>query len=168
MDTITKPKTFIIGSTPFFKYFPGYSSHDLDTLQIIDIFPEKLPGNVLHRKDGHNDIFLYRNMGKEGFIRDTLDSGVPMRAGKFLVPKFAKYLDLSISDLSLLSPCFKMIDEKHKYEEFIYSSYIKNGKFKLSPQELQEAYKIYCASRGLEYRPLGLWGEIKYKLETLW
>ena len=35
------------------------------------------------------------------------------------------------------------LDDKHKYEKVIYDSYIENGEFKLTDEQLQKAYLEY-------------------------
>lgn len=134
-------KTFIIGSRAFFTGMEGYVPKDLDELNIMDKFPFK--GNVLNMKMNGKDVFFFRNMDKEGFIKDTLECGVPMRIGKFLVPEFAAYLGVTIDDLKRLSDIIEKIDEKHLYEKVIYDAYLKNGVFKLTEEQRASAYKEY-------------------------
>ena len=138
-------KTFNIGSSVFFKECDGYVEKDKDELQIMDTFLPKV--NVLNLKDKGKDIFFWRNMDKEGFITDTLTSGVPMRAGKFLVKEFAEHLDMTIEDLKRLEPMFKKMDDKHTYEKIIYNAYIKNNGFYLTDEQRAEAYKEYKRKR---------------------
>ena len=134
-------KTFIIGSRAFFTGMEGYVPKDYDELNIMDRFPFK--GNVLNMKMNGKDVFFFRDLDKEGFIKDTLECGVPMRVGKFLVPEFAEYLDMTMDDLERLSPVIENIDEKHLYEKVIYDAYLKNGEFKLTEEQRVAAYKEY-------------------------
>jgi hypothetical protein len=101
--------------------------------------------------DGINDIDLSKALelvdnydeDKEGFIKDTLECGVPMRIGRFLVPEFAAYLGVTIDDLKRLSGIIEKIDEKHLYEKVIYDAYLENGEFKLTEEQRVAAYKEY-------------------------
>ena len=138
-------KTFIIGSRAFFSNIEGYESKDIDQLCIMDEF--KFRGNVLNGKIGNKDIFFFRNLDKEGFIQDALDSNVPMRVGKFLVPEFAEYLGLTIDDLKRLQQLIDDIDDRHLYEREIYKNYIKNGGFYLTDEQRDSTYKLYKLKR---------------------
>ena len=141
-------KIFKIGSSCFFKeHYPDYVEKDLDELQIMDSF---VPGtNVLNLKDKGTgkDVFFWRNMDKDGFINDCLESKVPMRAGKFLIKEFAEYIDLTINDLRKLDSSFKTIDDKHTYEKIIYEAYLKNNGFYLTDEQRDRAYKEYKRKR---------------------
>ena len=135
-------KTFEIGSKVFFKEYPDYIIKDNDELCIMDSF--EFETNVMNAKFPDNkDVFFYRNMDKYGFIMDALNSGFPMRIGKFLVPEFANYLQMNIDDLKYLEPLILDIDDKHKYEKIIFDSYIKNDSFTLTKEQRDEAYIIY-------------------------
>lgn len=135
-------KTFNIGSSVFFKDFPDYKSHDVDKLCIMDTFPIK-GTNVLNLKKDGEDVFFYKSLSKSEFIGDALNSNVPMRVGKFLVPEFVKYLNLTIEDLKSLHSLIENIDEKHKYEQIIYDAYIENGDFYLTDEQRRKAYELY-------------------------
>ena len=134
---------FTIGSKYFFGKFEDYKSKDNDILILMDNWKlEKT--NVLNLKDKKgNDVFFYKNMPKEDFIKDTLDSNVPMRCGKFLVREFNEYIGFDIEDLKKLEKMFSQMDEKHLYEKLIYKYYIENNKFELDEKQLSEVYKNY-------------------------
>ena len=138
-------KTFIIGSRAFFTGMDGYVPKDYDELNIMDKFPFK--GNVLNMKMNGKDAFFFRDMDKEGFIKDTLECGIPMRIGKFLVPEFAEYLGMTIADLKRLSTVIENIDEKHRYEKVIYDAYLENNEFCLNEKQRAEAYKEYLKKK---------------------
>lgn len=147
MKTIKKIK---IGSSVFFDRYEDYKSKDVDILAIMDEF---LPGhNSLNMRkiNSNEDIFLYKNLNKEQFIQDCLKSGVPLRAGKFLVPEFADYIHLTIKDLKRLGFEFRKLDESHKYEKIIYDAYIKNNSFTLTDEQRLSAYEEYKKSRSLK------------------
>jgi len=138
-------KTFKIGSSYFFDEFGDYVLKDSDELNIMDEFI--VEGNVLNTKKGGRDIFFYRQLDKDTFIEDTLGCGVPMRAGKFLIPEFAEYLGMTVNDLKKLKPAFDRMDEKHTYEKIIYDAYLENGGFFLTDKQLNEAYEEYKKRR---------------------
>lgn len=140
-------KRIIIGSRVFFSGYEDFKSKDTDVIAIMDsFFPGKNSMNMKLPKKGE-DVFLYRNLDKDGFIKDALESGFPMRAGKFLVPEFIDYIGLTIDDLQLLRPMFEEMDEKHKYEKIIFDSYVKNNSFTLTDEQRNAAYEIYKESR---------------------
>ena len=142
---MTPIRTFIIGSSAFFSGMEGYVPKDIDELNIMDEFPFYF--NVLNGRKNGRDVFFYRNMNKEDFIKDTLKSGVTLRAGKFLVPEFAEYLGMTIRDLRKLHSFFNRMDEKHRYEGVIYRAYLENGDFYLTDEQRQAAYDEYKKAR---------------------
>lgn len=93
------------------------------------------------------DVFFYRNMSKEGFIKDTIESNVPMRVGKFLIPEFCEYIGFEISDYDKLKPMFDKLDDKHRYEIIIRDAYIENGSFTLTDEQRLKAYEEYKRER---------------------
>ena len=136
-------KRFKIGSQVFFKGYPDYISHDADFVEFQDN-PTfyKIFANA---KEKYNDIFYYKTMSKDEFIKYELEhcKTTPMAAGKFLVPELAEYIGFTIEDLKLFQFAFDNIDEKHKYEQIIYKSYIENDGFILNEEQRNEAYKLY-------------------------
>ena len=138
-------RKFIVGSYAFFGELPGYVPNDYDELHIMDEF---IPNQtVLHLFDGKKDVIMVKNMTKEGYILDAVNSGVPMRAGKFLVPEFASYLGMDIMDLQLLDKCFIEMDEKHSYETMIYRFYLMNGGWWLTDKQRLMAFDEYKKKR---------------------
>ena len=77
----------------------------------------------------------------------TLFRNFPMEIGKFLVPEFIKEFKLSIDDLKKLEPIVAKLDDKHKYEEVIFRSYLENNHFILTNEQREEAFRIYNNSR---------------------
>ena len=135
-----------MGSSYFFKDFEDYRQKDADELCIMDRFP--FPNtNVLNLKKDGKDVFFFRDMDKDGFINDTILSKVPMRVGKFLVMEFAEHLGMTTDDLKRLDPLFQNLDDRHSYERIIYESYLKNGDFFLTDDQLREAYEEYKKKR---------------------
>ena len=142
--------TFKIGSSYFFDKFEDYKVKDCDELCIMDHF--SFPGtNVLNMKKDEKDVFFYRDMDKEGFIRDTIESNVPMRVGKFLNPEFSEHLGMKTEDLKRLEPVFRRLDDKHSYEMVIFEAYVSNGNFRLTDEQLADAYAEYKRKRPETY-----------------
>ena len=144
--------TYEIGSSYFFKDYEDYRQKDKDELCIMDSFPGFIKNtNVLNMKKDENDVFFYRNMGKDEFLKDTLESGVPMRVGKFLNSEFSSHLGITLDDLKTLEPLFDSLDENHSYEKIIYNSYLENGGFWLTKEQLDLAYSDYKKKRPDKY-----------------
>ena len=135
-----------MGSSVFFSGFDDYQGHDVDYLYIADELTLSKE-NSIRIKIKNDDAIIYRQLTKDEFIQDALDSELPMKVGKFLVPEFAEYIGLTIDDLQILKPVINKIDDKHKYEKTIYNAYIKNGDFVLTDSQLKRAYKIYKDER---------------------
>ena len=141
-------KTFVIGSSAFFSNIPGFKTKDTDELCLLSypIFGNQVM-NI--RKDGKDSFFLY-NFGKDKLIQQCINANVPMAAGKFLVPEFANYINLTINDLKKLEHIFNNIDESHVYEKLIYKYYIENNDFKLTDEQLNKVYQIYIKTKNRE------------------
>jgi hypothetical protein len=142
--------TFYMGSSIFFNEFDNYDNKDVDKLCIMDTFTINST-NVLNMKLNGEDVFFYRNMSKDEFIQDTIDSNVPMRVGKFLVPEFCEYIGFEISDYDKLSDMFDNLDEKHRYEIIIRDAYIENNGFFLTDEQRLKAYEEYKQERPDRY-----------------
>ena len=131
----------LVGSSAFFAKMDGFVPKDHDVLCIMSAFP--FSTNVMHTNLDEKDYILTRDMSKGAFIADALESMEPLRLGKFLVPAFVEYIGLTIDDLLRLAPLVGKLDEKHKYEEVIFFSYLKNGRFELTPEQLAIAFEKY-------------------------
>lgn len=139
-------KQFIIGSKYFFDTYSDYITKDIDELCIMDTFSPK-ETNVLNMKIKGKDVFFYRNMDKNGFIKDTIESNVPMRVGKFLIPEFCEFIGFTVDDLKTFDAIFNKMDDKHKYEKIIYESYLENNDFTLTDEQRLKAYNEYKKRR---------------------
>ncbi len=149
---IMKPiLTYKIGSSYFFKNYEDYLQKDNDELCIMDSFPDFIKTNVLNMKKDGDDVFFYRDMGKDEFLKETLESGVPMKVGKFLIPEFSEHLGVTIEDLKILESLFDSLDDKHSYEKIIYNAYLENGGFWLTKEQLDNAYSDYKKKRPDRY-----------------
>ena len=131
-----------MGSSYFFDKIDGFKSKDIDLLCIMDDFG-KIKSNVLNLKADGKDIFFFRDMDKEGFIKDTLESVTPMRFCKFLIPEFCEYIGFTVDDLIVFKDLVEKIDEKHQYTKLIYEYYLENKSFALTDEQLKKVYEEY-------------------------
>ena len=143
-----KPKRqFQMGSSYFFNKYEDYHSKDYDDLCIMDTF--NFPGRrVMNMKIKGKDVFMFRDMDKQGFLDDIKETGVYMKAGKFLIPEFNEYIGFTIDDLKSIMDYFDKMDWNHKYEKVIAESYIENGGFFLTDEQRDKAYGVYKKTRG--------------------
>ena len=133
---------FLVGSNVFFRgYFEDFESKDVDTLVLED---EPIGYETVRQFRFNNRcIFQWRRMEKDEFIDLSLERGLGMELGKFLVPEFARELKMNIDDLERLQPLADKLDEKHLYERIIYDAYIENGCWALTDEQRIEAYRVY-------------------------
>ena len=137
----------LVGSNIFFKDIKGFNSKDIDILELVDN-PTGFKYQRQFKFKG-KCVFQWKRMSVNEWIDITLSNNIPMEIGKFLVPEFIKEFNLSINDLKRLQPLVDSLDDKHKYEEVIYNSYIENNDFYLTDSQLNDAYKIYLKYRNL-------------------
>lgn len=131
----------IIGSTYFFKDMEGFSSKDLDTLELVEN-PKYFKQS--YQLSGHGRcIFKWKKMSPEEFIQISLSRNCPMEIGKFLVKEFCDEIGFTIDDLKKLKPLRDSLDDKHKYEGIIFDAYIENQGFSLTEEQLLNAYEEY-------------------------
>ena len=136
----------LMGSQYFFSCYDDFESKDIDEVQIIetDEFSQVRQitgrGKCLFQMKKHNT--------KEDYIEWALKSNIGMVIGKFLIPEFCAEIDFTIDDLPRLEPLLSRLDDKHKYEEIIYNSYLQNNSFTLTSVQRERAYKSYKESRG--------------------
>lgn len=137
---------FLMGSTYFFTCYDDFNSKDLDEIEIVD----KGEFNWLRQLTGQGHcLFQIKRKEKiEEYINYALQSTNGMVIGKFLIPEFCEAINFTVKDLSKLAPLLDRLDDKHKYEEIIFNSYIKNNAFKLTREQRKKAYESYKASRG--------------------
>lgn len=133
---------FLVGSNIFFRgFFEDFNSKDIDILLLEDNPNGFENVRQFHFKD--RCIFQWRRMDKNEFINLSLERGLGMELGKFLVPEFAKEMKMDINDLERLRPLAEKLDEKHLYEKVIYNAYIENGCWFLTDEQRIEAYRVY-------------------------
>lgn len=137
---------FLMGSQYFFSCYDDFSSKDIDEIEIIETNEFKYVRQIT----GQNKCLfqLRKQNSKEDYINFALDSNLGMVVGKFLIPEFCREIGLTIDDLIKLQPLVEKLDNKHRYEEIIFNSYIKNRSFILTDKQRDEAYKSYKESRG--------------------
>ena len=135
----------LIGSTYFFSEYNDFNSKDRDELEIIDTNEF----NQIRQITGKGKCLfqMKRHSSKEEYIAWALQSQLGMVIGKFLVPEFNAAIGFSVEDLKRLSPLIKILDDKHKYEEIIFNSYIENGNFTLTKEQRDLAYQSYKETR---------------------
>lgn len=143
-------KEFKIGSSIFFDSYSDYTQKDIDILAITDL--PLFGKSMMNMKLKDKDIFFMCIEENSVMLDKTLESGVNMRAGKFLSPEFAEYIGLTIEELKKLKPMFDDIDEKHMYEKVIFDSYIKNNGFFLTNDQRLMAYEEYKRQRPERYQ----------------
>jgi hypothetical protein len=136
-------KRIEIGSQAFFSGYEDYVSHDKDYIEFQD--EPKLFKTFMNARGKGVDIFFYKTMSKEEFIKYELEhcKKLPMAAGKFLVPELCEYMNITIDDLKLFEEAFKNIDDRHTYEQIIYEAYLENNSFTLTNEQRDDAYKKY-------------------------
>jgi len=139
-------KEFIIGSYAFFNNYDDYKIKDIDKLCILD---KKISNSdkLLNIKIKNKDIFLIYDYSKNELIENCIKTNIPLAVGKFIVPEYAKYINLTIDDLKKLENLFNKLDNSHSYEKIIYNSYIENNDFTLSKSQLDLVYNEYKKTR---------------------
>lgn len=132
---------FIVGSNAFFSSFPDFVAHDQDVL-ILEDDPRDYSVSSQMRIKG-NCYFRWRRMTADEFLKYHKQATLGLLLGKFLVPSFVKEIGVTIEQLKELRHLRDSLDEKHRYEKYIYDCYIENDDFVLSDEQLKKAYKIY-------------------------
>ena len=136
---------FLIGSKYFFQDYPDFESKDIDELELIHTneFAQ------MRQLTGQGRCLFQMKIHpcKEDYIQWALQSPTGMVVGKFLVPEFCAAIGFVINDLPQLLPLIERLDDKHRYEEIIFNSYLKNGSFTLTQDQRNRAYESYKTSR---------------------
>lgn len=137
---------FLMGSQYFFSCYDDFNSKDIDEIEII----ETEDFNNMRQLTGRGKCLfqLKKQPSKEGYIDYALKSRLGMVVGKFLIPEFCEAIGFTVEDLPRLKVLIDRLDDKHKYEEIIFKSYIENGTFTLTDEQRATAYKSYKESRG--------------------
>ena len=136
---------FTVGSRAFFSNYEDFTPHDTDILLLEDNPTDYKYCSQLRIKG--NCYFRWKRMSKEEFIALHDEKASGLLLGKFLVPEFAKEIELTIEDLKRLSNLLEKLDDKHTYEKIIYNSYLENGDFYLTDEQRKKAYDEYKEKR---------------------
>jgi hypothetical protein len=137
---------FLMGSRYFFSCYEDFNSKDIDEIEIVETNDFK---NMRQLTGQNKCLFqLKKQNSKDKYIEYALQSNLGMVVGKFLIPEFCKEIGLTIEDLPKFKPLIEKLDDKHKYEEIIFNSYIDNGSFSLTNNQRERAYSSYKKSRG--------------------
>lgn len=135
----------IIGSNAFFLQYSDFKPTDIDELEIIDTNQFTQVRQLTGK--GKCLFQMRRHDSKQEYIDWALRGRLGMVVGKFLVPEFCEAIGFTIEDLPQMKPLIDKLDEKHKYEEIIYNSYLQNGSFTLTQEQRDAAYASYKAAR---------------------
>ena len=135
----------LIGSTYFFSQYEDFQSKDIDEIEIIDTIEFSQMRQITGQ--GKCLFQMKRHQSTQEYIDWALKSQIGMVIGKFLVPEFNTTISFTIKDLPLLKPLLEKLDDKHKYEEIIFNSYIENGDFILKDEQRDLAYQSYKETR---------------------
>ena len=138
-------KKILVGSRYFFNGYNDFVPKDSDYVEFIE--PDKYGEREVHFKD--KCVFqIYKKPANE-MLNNVINTDLPMKVGKFLVPEFNDYIGLDFSELHKLALLFEKIDEKHTYEKVIFESYMENNSYNLTQEQLDLAYLEYKKARGL-------------------
>lgn len=134
------------GSLAFFSGIEGFRPGDIDWVVIRDN-PKGMKVSR-HRSLEGVSVFEWRYMPADELINYVLEHPhPPMQVVMFLLPDVAAHIGLTVDMLPRLRPLIEKLDEKHKYAEIIWSSYINNGSFTLTQCQLMKAYRCYLEAR---------------------
>lgn len=139
-------KQIEIGSSVFFSKFPDYTPGVSNILYIDDNPDYEYETNYM---ENGVHILRWRNLSKEKLMEYHKDCYIGRYIGKFLVPEYVEYYDVTIDDLKELHHLIDFIDERHVYEKMIYDFYIENNGFYLTDEQLNAVYQEYKNERGL-------------------
>jgi hypothetical protein len=136
----------LIGSRYFFSCYDDFVSKDIDELEIVETNEFEQIRQITGQ--GRCLFLVKRHTNKDKYIDWALKSQSGLVIGKFLVPEFCEAIGFTIEDLPQLKPLINKLDDKHRYEEIIFNSYITNGSFTLTEKQREQVYKSYKNSRG--------------------
>lgn len=139
-------KKILIGSKYFFSRYPDFNGKDIDEIELVSTAEFAQMRQITGR--GRCLFQMKRHATTQEYIDWAVKSSVGMVIGKFLVPEFCAEIGFTVADLPKLKVLLGRLDDKHKYEEIIYNSYLENGSFILTSEQRDKAYKSYKKSRG--------------------
>lgn len=132
----------IVGSRAFFRGMDGFKPSDEDYVVLMEMHNQRFKNHMQVRL-GDKCIFFWLEKSKEEMIDYLLKSNDPLQVGKFLVPVFAKRLNITIDDLAQFKPLIDKLDDHHQYIRVIYEAYIANGDFILTDEQKLNAFEVY-------------------------
>lgn len=136
-------KKYNVGSKYFFGHLDEFHSKDEDYLIFVDK-DETLFEYQIWFKFPHEDKFVWKKLIPEDYIYYLNNVSIlPMEAGAFLNKEICKFIGFTIEHLKQLKSVFDKIDDKHKYEQIIFDSYIENNGFFLTNEQLKRSYEEY-------------------------
>lgn len=137
-----KSNKIIVGSRAFFNGMDGFKPSDEDYVVLMEMHNQRFK-NQMQIRYGDRCIFFWIEKSKEEMIDYLLKSNDPLQVGKFLVPVFAKRLNITIDDLAQFKPLIDKLDDHHQYIRVIYEAYIANGDFILTDEQRLNAFEVY-------------------------
>ena len=136
-------KKYNVGSNYFFSKIDEFHSKDEDYLIFVDK-DETLFEYQFWFKHPHEDKFIWKKLSPEDYIYYLNNVSIlPMEAGAFLNNDICEFVGFTIEHLKQLKSVFDKIDDKHKYEQIIFDSYIENNGFFLTHEQLKRSYEEY-------------------------
>lgn len=153
--TIAEITRFLCGAKYFFGDKTKLEFKDTDYIVITEHDYTFLNRDYFRMFGGkHEDLFCYTPQTKEWHINQTIEDQKeygPLWVCRFIIPEFCNYIGFEVSDLPKLDEVFNKLGKKHEYAKMIYHYYVENGEFKLTDEQLNEAFKSYCTSRKIDY-----------------
>ena len=141
-------KTFKIGSRAFFENLPDYKEHDCDVLMVLDKWPSEIADTRFSCRATKCDAFFMKQMTKEEYIAETLETEDTKRVFYYMVPEFAQFVGLTIDDLKLVEPVVRKLENtRHKWYINVYEAYVANNGFFLTDEQREVAYKVFKSTR---------------------
>lgn len=132
------------GSRAFFGNMPDYSSHDCDVLLVLDEWPEEITDTRFSCRATKCDAFFIKQMTKEEYIAETLETGDTRRVFYYMLPDFAELIGLTVDDLKRVEPVVrKLTGTRHQWYITIYEAYVANGGFFLTDEQREAAYEVF-------------------------
>ena len=123
---------FLMGSTYFFSCYDDFVSKDIDEIELVQTEDFRWYRQLSGRG---KCLFQFNKLNNtKDYIDYALLCNSGMVIGKFLIPEFCQEIGITIEDLPRLFPLIERLDDKHRYEEIIYNSYIENNAFVLTKE----------------------------------
>lgn len=143
-------KTFIVGSTYFFKDIKDFNSKDIDEVEIVE--PNQLFQYNRRIHIGKKDIIQVVKRDKKEILDYTLQHADGMIINRFLIPELNEEFGITFDDVKTLAPLLDKLDVKHEYLRIIYNAYISNNAMVLTDKQRMIAYESYKNTRDVKTR----------------